>query len=156
MRVRRLLNRMLVPLAVRRERSRTLVRGAVIREVNTHNPYADRTAAFGAEVLNLFSQIVHHSIDLLNHRLEKNLDLDPDLNSSDWSAADRVASFIMRGGAGGQFAETAVPAPCAHTNSRVLRIKNGDALFDSLDQPPRPAKREQVFVKIPRHHVPEI
>ena len=61
--------------------------------IDSNNSDANRISATAAELLHLVSEVIYHSINLLEHRLRQNFDLYAYFDGGNWSASNQVSGI---------------------------------------------------------------
>jgi len=119
-----LLNRVEVAaFACRTSCARTFVANRVRRLIDPYDAHANRVPAT-SEVFYLFTEIANDPINLLDHRLGQNFDLDTYLNSRNGTPRDRVSRIRDRTLTWYYFPEGSVSSSRFNSSGSILNIEN--------------------------------
>lgn len=131
-----------------------LVTDRVVSTVDSHNGNADRASSAAAELIHLISQIVDNAIDLLNHCLRQNLDLNADFNRCDWTTRHLVTRIDYRILAGDDFTEGSISPTRDDTAPLVLDIEYAIfSIYGRIDQFWRTVDCDEVLVQVHRNEI---
>jgi len=142
------LYRVLILLPIGRKGTVSLVGCVSRREINTHNPNANRMATFSREFLSLSHQITDYAINLLDHRLGQYFGFGSYLNIRDWSARNRESLICDRLRYGNSFAECSITSPPWNTDSKILRVQHTAPGINALVKSGGLVQDIKVFVEV--------
>ena len=108
------------------------VRCVHVREIDPDDTDADGVSALPLEVFDLRVQVIGDPVDLLDHRLSKDLYFDPDLNGRNLTASDAESQVYDRGCPWDDVSKRAVPAPSFNSTTAVASGQNALVPSDPL------------------------
>lgn len=106
---------------------------------------ADRSLIPSLKVPHLFDQIAHYPVDLLDHRLGKDLDLGSDFNGGYGTTRHFEACVLNGFYTRDELAEGPIAPTRRNALAKVLRIDNAVASLNTFNQLLRPRKGEEIF-----------
>src|SRR5258706_7851896 len=106
---------------------------------------ADRMSSATFESRDLVPKIVNHAVDLFDHGLRQDLDLNADFNRRDRTASDRISRIENCRLTGNNLAERPVASPGLNTASPVLDVQNTILASHSFQQLGRTFDCDQIF-----------
>jgi len=135
------------PVFTCRVLARSLVRDVVVGKVDSNDSYSHSVRALRSEVPGLRAQVAAHAIDLLNHRLGKDLHLSPELHLG--GGADRHRRIVLwaRTMAGDDGTERTIAATSAQPRADALRVQYSPAQVDIGSQPRVIGQQIQVVIE---------
>ena len=117
--------------------------------IDAHNSDADTlSAATLFELCQLFLQIPHDSVDLLDHRLCENFHFHPYFNRGGQTAGDLEAFVNCGSFPWHKFTERAIATAGLHSLPAIRAINDPFVGRDALRQLFRLAEGEEVFVEV--------
>jgi hypothetical protein len=122
--------------------------------VNANDSDGDRIPAATSELDYLVSQIVDHTINLLDHGLRKYFYLYANLHSGDWTSSDLIASIEDRDLSRNDLAKCPVTSASVYTPTSILNVQRTIfTKYGCVNKLRRSSNGDQIFVKMHRHEV---
>jgi hypothetical protein len=148
---------MRVALAVGWVRAVAFVARGRLGVIHSNDANADRLRGARAtlELLDLLHEVSDDAIDLLDHGLGEDLDLNADFDSGNLAASDIEARVLNRRDAWDEFAKRAITPARLDAPPTILNIEHALARFNALGQESRLRDRAEVFIQVHRDEIAE-
>src|SRR5271166_1109657 len=111
-------------LASRRKRTISLVSHRAFCMIHANYGSPNWIPATALELNHLVSKVVDHAIDLLDHRLRKDFNFNPDFDSSYWPARHHITGVRDGRLAGDDFTERPVATPGFNAAALILNVQH--------------------------------
>ncbi len=147
------LDRVSMSSPVRSEASASFITGTVLCMVDADKSNTDRVTSTSPEMRDLFLQIADDSINLLDHCLLQDFDLDADLNCRNLASGDRIPRIDDRILARDNLAECSIATSSLDPLSSIGCVQNpflGGYMGVEFD---RLIECNQVLVQMHRHKI---